>query len=385
MMPESSTIRHVFMLSSLCQRADGLKEHFLHLPFYCVALERELPKSSMRSASSATRIFSSSRNTPVAAASSVGSRLIGAGSRSRSARLSTSPRRSTRMPNDSALRSIPMTICALVSLGASSSSRWARSITVTMRPRKLRTPAISRPASVGQRENVLNMLDRQPEQLTRSCEGNVIGHLPMSPKGSCRATERATAGQEKLNVDDFGRDASHERVTKYASSIGGNFEIEPFLGDVDDLIDEETNRAALFREHKNKLGSFPLDPHLHVEAKERHQRVAVFRNVSSIGDLDISAVDLLDPAHKRQRHCFWPVRRRTKNQKRDGVVSCLRFAFGGVGRRFAWRGRGTTKRLCKHIGVDDQNNRAVAKDGHAGKYCDVPQLRRHRLAELSGQ
>ena len=30
-------------------------------------------------------------------------------------------------------------------------------------------------------------------------------------------------------------------------------------------------------------------------------------------------------------------------------------------------------------GRDDQNNRAVAKNGHARKYCDVPQLRRHRL------
>src|SRR5262249_58311300 len=97
---------------------------------------------------------------------------------------------------------------------------------------KRETARASRPRQghagyVGQRENVLNMLDRQPEQLTRSCEGNVIGHLPMSPKGSCRATERATAGQEKLNVDDFGGDASHERVTKDASSIGGNVCAQP--------------------------------------------------------------------------------------------------------------------------------------------------------------
>src|SRR5271166_1040774 len=34
---------------------------------------------------------------------------------------------------------------------------------------------------VCQRENVLSVLNRQPKQLTRSCESNVIGHLSISP------------------------------------------------------------------------------------------------------------------------------------------------------------------------------------------------------------
>jgi hypothetical protein len=33
---------------------------------------------------------------------------------------------------------------------------------------------------VSKRENVLDVLDRQPEQLTGGCEGNVIGHFSIS-------------------------------------------------------------------------------------------------------------------------------------------------------------------------------------------------------------
>src|SRR6516165_5042538 len=125
--------------------------------------------------------------------------------------------------------------------------------------------------------------------------------------------ERAAAFQEKSDVDDFGDDASNERIAEYAGSITRYFDIELFFGDVDDLVDEETDRSAVFREHENRLSGF--------EAEERHQLVAVFHNVSAIGHLDVSAIDLLDPAHERKRYCFRPVRRRAKNQKRDSVLS----------------------------------------------------------------
>jgi hypothetical protein len=64
--PES--IKHVFILSPHSLSTLGRPERaLLHLSFHCVALDRELSKSNMRSASSATRIFSSSRNNPAAA------------------------------------------------------------------------------------------------------------------------------------------------------------------------------------------------------------------------------------------------------------------------------------------------------------------------------
>ena len=96
-------------------------------------------------------------------------------------------------------------------------------------------------------------------------------------------------------------------MAEYARSIVRHFDIEPLFGDVEDLVDKKPNRAAVFREHENRLGAFFFDPHLRVEAKERHQRVAVLHNVSPIGVLDVAAIDLLNPADERKRHRFWPI------------------------------------------------------------------------------
>src|SRR5437773_6097839 len=103
--------------------------------------------SRIRSTSSTTISCPSSRCTPWAILVSRRSRLTGLASRLTSASLRTSPIESISSPYDSPRRSTPTAIGGLPSSFLGRPSRARMSTTVTMRPRRLSTPAISWEAS----------------------------------------------------------------------------------------------------------------------------------------------------------------------------------------------------------------------------------------------
>ena len=65
-----------------------------------------------------------------------------------------------------------------------------------------------------------------------------------------------------------------------------DLDVEPFLDDVDDLVDDEAHGAAVIGEHQDRLGALARDGDA-LHGDERHQLLAVLHHVAAVGELDL--------------------------------------------------------------------------------------------------
>ena len=117
-----------------------------------------------------------------------------------------------------------------------------------------------------------------------------------------------------------------------------------------------------------------LRPGLRVDAQQRHELIAILHQMTAVGDLDLSAIDLLEPGDQRQRHRLGLVRTGAEHEQRDDIVGRRFLALVALRRVVARRLRGAAEQLRNSIRIDDHDHRAVAEDGCAGESREVPQL-----------
>jgi hypothetical protein len=110
---------------------------------------------------------------------------------------------------------------------------------------------------------------------------------------------------------------------------------------------------------------------------ERHEVAAILHEVSAARQLDLSAIDFLEPRDERERNRLRLRGPGAEHQHGDGLVQAgvaLRFGF-----LFGAGYRGRADRLGDSVRIDDHDHRAVAQNGIAREHRDVAQLGRHRL------
>ena len=154
--------------------------------------------------------------------------------------------------------------------------------------------------------------------------------------------------------------------------------MEPFLDDVDDLVDHQPHRAAVVGEHQDRLDARGPDAdtvHLH----QRHQLIAVLHHIAAVGEFDLVGCDFFQPGHQAERHRLGLGRAGAEHQQRGQL-----FGRAGARRRvlvgdFVGGIARSAERLGDAVGIDDHDDGAIAQNGVAGEHVDVTQLGRHRL------
>src|SRR5690242_6414251 len=130
-------------------------------------------------------------------------------------------------------------------------------------PRNLRT-AQRHARYICQSENGPDLLDWQPEQLPPACESHIIRHPSLT---SCRAAVSGAAIEKKIDVNNLGSHSTNECVAERALPFPRYIHLEWFLGNVDDLINEQAYRATVFRKYKDRLSGLLFDLRLRVETE----------------------------------------------------------------------------------------------------------------------
>ena len=129
------------------------------------------------------------------------------------------------------------------------------------------------------------------------------------------------------DVDHLGGLALDHGGAQNAVLAAGDLDVEPFLDDVDDLVDHEPHRAAVIGKHQDRLGACGLDAdpvHLH----QRHQLVAVLHHVAAVGEFDLVGGELFQPGDEPERHRLGLGGAGAEHQQRGQL-----FGGGGAGRR----------------------------------------------------
>ena len=87
--------------------------------------------------------------------------------------------------------------------------------------------------------------------------------------------------QEVADVDHFGGLALDHGRAENAGGGSADLDVEPFLDDVDDLVDDEAHGAAVIGEHQDRLGALARDGDA-LHGDERHQLLAVLHHVAAV-------------------------------------------------------------------------------------------------------
>ena len=77
------------------------------------------------------------------------------------------------------------------------------------------------------------------------------------------------------NVDHLGGLALDHGRAEHARPIAAEFDLQPILDNVDDLVDQETHRAFLVGKDHERLRSFIADADVLVDRDQRHQLPAI--------------------------------------------------------------------------------------------------------------
>src|SRR5204863_1529088 len=289
---ESSTTRQVFIAASLFTFAG------VAAPSYHFNRQQDLaaahaatgsaPMSSTRSTSRTTRSLPSSRWTPAATRARRASRLTGLSSRLAVMSLSTSPIASIRRPYDSPLHSTPMAMRARPSSSAGRPRRRRMSIAVTMRPRRLSTPATSGGAS-GTRVIRSGM--------KTSCTRKIGMPKSWPPIVAVTYSMMFSVAFMELLRPSLSRRASHfgglllERRDEALTVELGHVVVKPNLASALDRVWGHQGREADDRQ----LCRMRIGAHLRGELEAVHARHF------DIGDDDVEAPALLDQRQRLRR------------------------------------------------------------------------------------
>ncbi len=201
-------------------------------------------------------------------------------------------------------------------------------ISMSVMTRSKRLPDVERRERLRRRSDRDDLaaggLDQRRQHVAE--EGRIVDqqHGRAQPIGrSIAAAEPIGKGlrQEMADVDDLGGVALDHRVAEHAGAFARHFDVEPILDDIDDLIDHEAHGAAAIGEHQDRLRAIPLEVGLRVDAQKRHELIAVLHQVSAVGNLDLAAIDFLEPGDQRQRHRLGLMRTGAEHQERDHIVA----------------------------------------------------------------
>ena len=117
---------------------------------------------------------------------------------------------------------------------------------------------------------------------------------------------------------------------------------------------------------------------LWVDPQQRHELVTILQKMTTVGDFNLAAIDLLKARYQGKQNRFWLLRTGAEHQQwRHVLVGCpavIELSFIGAHDR-----RDASQRLGNAIRIDDHDHRSVAEYCGSGKSRDVPELRRHRL------
>ncbi len=160
-----------------------------------------------------------------------------------------------------------------------------------------------------------------------------------------------------------------------AFSEAGDFDVQLFLGDVDDVIDNQTHDAIALGDHKQSLLAIAAHTGA-ADGDERHQLAAILQNLAAIGNFNVERPDALNARDEFQRQRFRLPRARAENQHRclviDGLIVIFRDFVVAHADEIAECARDAVR-------VHDQNDGAIAQDRRAGEHRDMAQPARQRL------
>ena len=93
-------------------------------------------------------------------------------------------------------------------------------------------------------------------------------------------------------------------IAEDPGSVARHLDVEPLLDDIDDLVDDEAHGTTVVGEYQDRLGALLLDGGLGVDPQQRHELVTVLQKVTTVGDFNLAAIDLLEARHQRKQNGF---------------------------------------------------------------------------------
>ena len=109
--------------------------------------------------------------------------------------------------------------------------------------------------------------------------------------------------QEMADVDDLGRLALDDRRAEHARACRSPTSMSSRSSTMS-TISSTTRPIERPSSENTSSGCAPSRAHAHlvVDADQRHELAAILHQLAAVGELDLLAVDLLEPGDERQRH-----------------------------------------------------------------------------------
>ena len=185
--------------------------------------------------------------------------------------------------------------------------------------------------------------------------------------------------QEVRDIDDFSRLLPNDRRAQHAGRLACDFDFKAVFDDIDDLVDNQADRAAAVSKDQKRLRAAGAQFRVLVRGHQRHQAAAILHHRPAARKLDLVRIDFLETGHERERHRFQCGRTRAEHQHRDRFRGVLdrRFLPGEVVKSALLAGG--ADRIRDPVRIEDQNHGTVAEDGIAAEHLDVAEARSHRL------